>query len=102
MKGFNAPQRNLEHQHKHRNEGSFFADINEAQIAYQNKEIDLHTRIFIKPQSINLSFTKEQKEKYLMTTLGKLIFNAILPLIFLTSMNLLNRIYMSKLQINIF
>ncbi|MFB0638095.1 DNA-directed RNA polymerase subunit beta' [Candidatus Phytoplasma solani] len=79
LKGFNAPQRNLEHQHKHRNEGSFFADINEAQIAYQNKEIDLHTRIFIKPQSINLSFTKEQKEKYLMTTLGKLIFNAILP-----------------------
>ncbi|CAM11998.1 DNA-directed RNA polymerase beta chain [Candidatus Phytoplasma australiense] len=67
------------HQQKHRNEGAFFADINEVKIAYQSKEIGLHTRIFIKPRSINLSFTEEQKEKYLMTTLGKLIFNNILP-----------------------
>ncbi|MBX4180628.1 MAG: hypothetical protein J8272_01755, partial ['Prunus persica' phytoplasma PP2] len=53
--------------------------INEAKTAYQNKEIHLHTRIFIKPQAINLSFTEEQRQKYLMTTLGKLIFNDILP-----------------------
>ncbi|MBP5836024.1 DNA-directed RNA polymerase subunit beta' [Candidatus Phytoplasma meliae] len=82
LQGYNASQRNLEYQEKHRNEGKFFVDINEAKIAYQNKEIDLHTRIFIKPQSINLTFTEEQKKKYLMTTLGKLIFNAILPVNF--------------------
>ncbi|WP_341833512.1 DNA-directed RNA polymerase beta' subunit [Candidatus Phytoplasma asteris] len=79
INSYDSAQRTAEHQFKHRNEGTFFADINEAKTAYQNKEIHLHTRIFIKPQTINLSFTEEQRQKYLMTTLGKLIFNDILP-----------------------
>ena len=64
---------------KHRNEGHFFTNFNETYLAYQHEIIGLHTRIIIDPNSINQVFTKEQKHKYLVTTLGKLIFNRILP-----------------------
>lgn len=39
----------------------------------------MHTKILVKTKNINSYFTPEQKEKYLITTLGKLIFNSILP-----------------------
>ncbi|WP_334331067.1 DNA-directed RNA polymerase subunit beta' [Candidatus Phytoplasma prunorum] len=76
---FNVEQKNKEHQYKHRNEGKFFNDLQEAEIAFEKKEISLHTRIVIKPSGIKSNFTDEQKEKYLVTTLGKMIFNNILP-----------------------
>ncbi len=62
-----------------RNEGRFFSSFEEANIALHNKEIGHHTRILIKPTAINKNFTEEQKEKYLVTTIGKMIFNQILP-----------------------
>ncbi|MGA0448058.1 MAG: DNA-directed RNA polymerase subunit beta' [Candidatus Phytoplasma pyri] len=77
--GFNIEQKNKEHQHKHRNEGKFFNNLQEAEIAFEKKEIALHTRIIVKPSGINSNFTDEQKKKYLVTTLGKMIFNNILP-----------------------
>jgi len=77
--GDNAEKRAVEHQHKHRNEGAFFTSMNEAQIAYENGEITLHTRILLRPDSVKDTFTPEQKNMYLVTTLGKLIFNSILP-----------------------
>jgi DNA-directed RNA polymerase subunit beta' len=67
------------HLERHRNEGHFYFDFNEAYMAYENKEIDLHTRIVIDPKSINQKFTDKQQNMYLVTTLGKLIFNRILP-----------------------
>ena len=77
--GFRSEQRKEEHDFKHRNEGHFFNDFDEAQLAYEHEEIGLHTRIIVNPKSINQYFTDEQKEMYLVTTLGKLIFNRILP-----------------------
>ncbi|WP_341266431.1 DNA-directed RNA polymerase subunit beta' [Candidatus Phytoplasma fraxini] len=67
------------HKHRHRNEGKIFSDLTEAETAFYNKEIHLHTKILIQTKNVNSAFTKEQKEQYLITTLGKLIFNNILP-----------------------
>jgi len=62
------------------NEGHFYRDFDEAYIAYKNGEITLHTRIFLDPKCISsLKFTKDQLDKYILTTLGKMIFNRILP-----------------------
>ena len=62
------------------NEGHLFGSFEEAYLAYVNKEITLHTRIVMDPHGIeNQKFTDEQYEKYLVTTLGKMIFNKILP-----------------------
>lgn len=61
-------------------EGTVFNDINEALLAYQNGYVHLHTRIAVRAGSIkNETFTDEQRTKLLVTTVGKLIFNEILP-----------------------
>ncbi|MCR3906007.1 MAG: DNA-directed RNA polymerase subunit beta' [Tenericutes bacterium] len=78
-KGYRSEIRQDEHNDRHRHEGHFFTNYDEAYLAYQNQEIGLHTRIIIDPKSINQKFTDEQRNKYLVTTLGKLIFNRILP-----------------------
>ncbi|MDY0278530.1 MAG: DNA-directed RNA polymerase subunit beta', partial [Acholeplasma sp.] len=71
---------NAEHyRYVNRNEGKFFYNINEAHLAFEQKEIGLHTRILISPKVLHHNFTVEQKEMYLVTTLGKLIFNEVLP-----------------------
>ncbi|PKK97192.1 MAG: DNA-directed RNA polymerase subunit beta', partial [Tenericutes bacterium HGW-Tenericutes-3] len=77
--GFRAEERQAEYDFKNRNEGHFFSNFDEAYLAYQHQEIGLHTRIIVDPKSINQKFSEEQKNKYLVTTLGKLIFNRILP-----------------------
>ncbi|TRM11162.1 DNA-directed RNA polymerase subunit beta' [Lentibacillus cibarius] len=61
-------------------EGSRFKDTDEALLAYQNGYVHLHSRIAIKASSLNKkSFTSVQQEQMLLTTVGKLIFNEILP-----------------------
>ncbi|GFZ79809.1 DNA-directed RNA polymerase subunit beta' [Compostibacillus humi] len=61
-------------------EGKVFKDMNEALIAYQNGYVHLHTRIALPARSLNnKTFTEEQQDKLLLTTVGKLIFNEILP-----------------------
>ncbi|WP_338471326.1 DNA-directed RNA polymerase subunit beta' [Niallia sp. XMNu-256] len=61
-------------------EGMIFNDINEALLAYQNGYVHLHTRVAIRASSLNNpTFTEEQNRKLLATTVGKLIFNEILP-----------------------
>ncbi|MGM8365555.1 DNA-directed RNA polymerase subunit beta' [Virgibacillus sp. W0181] len=61
-------------------EGKVFSDINEALIAYQNGYVHLHSRIALYAGSLNnKTFTEEQHKKLLLTTVGKLIFNEILP-----------------------
>ena len=62
------------------NEGHVYKDPNEALMAYERKEITLHTRIAIPVNSFKYKlFTDEQRGKYLVTTVGKLKFNEILP-----------------------
>ncbi|WP_243292377.1 DNA-directed RNA polymerase subunit beta' [Bacillus sp. FJAT-47783] len=61
-------------------EGSIFKDTDEALIAYQNGYVHLHTRVAVHAASLNNeTFTEEQNRKLLITTVGKLIFNEILP-----------------------
>ncbi|MDO8030056.1 DNA-directed RNA polymerase subunit beta' ['Planchonia careya' phytoplasma] len=79
LKGYNSEIRNEQHQYKHRNEGKVFNDLQEAELAFYNKQIALHTRILVRTSKISSYFNDEQKNKYLVTTLGKLIFNSILP-----------------------
>ena len=61
-------------------EGRVFKNSNEAIMAYDRREITLHTRIALPVRSFKHKlFIEEQKDKYLVTTPGKLIFNEILP-----------------------
>ena len=61
-------------------EGRVFKDINEALMAYERREITLHTRIALPVDSFKHKlFTENQKGKYLVTTVGKLKFNEIMP-----------------------
>ena len=63
-----------------KDEGRVFKDPDEAFAAYQRKEITLHTRIALRASSFKHKlFTEEQQDKYLVTTVGKIIFNDILP-----------------------
>ena len=62
------------------NEGHVYKDPNEALMAYERREITLHTRIAIPVKSFKYKlFTEEQQDKYLVTTVGKIKFNEILP-----------------------
>lgn len=61
-------------------EGSIFTSFNEAMIAYQTGGVSLHSRIAIKAQALeNKTFTLTQQNQYLITTVGKLVFNEIMP-----------------------
>ena len=61
-------------------EGSIFYGPDEVLIAYQNGHVHLHSRIAIQAGSLNNpTFTEEQNKMFLLTTVGKVIFNEILP-----------------------
>ncbi|MGM0754397.1 MAG: DNA-directed RNA polymerase subunit beta' [Bacillota bacterium] len=61
-------------------EGMIFNDANEVILAYQNGYVHLHTRIAIHASTINnQTFTEKQNKQLLLTTVGKVIFNEILP-----------------------
>ncbi|KOP79721.1 DNA-directed RNA polymerase subunit beta' [Lysinibacillus sp. FJAT-14745] len=63
-----------------RGEGTIFYGPNEVLIAYDTGNVHLHTRIAIKASSLNNpTFTEEQNNMFLLTTVGKVIFNEILP-----------------------
>jgi len=64
----------------HEGEGRVFKNSNEALMAYNRREIDLHTRIAVPVNSFKHKvFLDSHKDQYLVTTVGKLIFNEILP-----------------------
>lgn len=63
-------------------EGMIFKDVNEIRTAYQNKYVHLHTRIGLQVDSLveqGKPFTDWQKDRILVTTAGKAMFNEILP-----------------------
>ena len=61
-------------------EGRVFKNANEVLMAYERREITLHTRIAVPVDSFKHKlFTDGQKGKYLVTTAGKIKFNEILP-----------------------
>jgi len=61
-------------------EGRAFSNGNDVIIAYQRKEISLHARIALPARSLKYkTFSEDQKDKYLVTTAGKIMFNEIIP-----------------------
>ena len=59
-------------------EGSVFADVNEVLMAYDAKAVHLHTRVAIRGKSLNnKTFTDAQNNSYVITSVGKIIFNQI-------------------------
>ncbi|MED3910450.1 DNA-directed RNA polymerase subunit beta' [Peribacillus simplex] len=61
-------------------EGMIFKDTSEALLAYQNGYVHLHSRCAVHASSLNNeTLTEEQNGQLLITTVGKLIFNEILP-----------------------
>ncbi len=61
-------------------EGRVFKNSNDAIMAYQRREITLHTRIALPVKSFTHKiFPDKYMDKYLVTTPGKLIFNDVFP-----------------------
>ena len=64
-------------------EGMIFRDMNEAVLAWQNGYVHLHSRIGVQTTLLgDKPFTDWQKERILITTVGKIIFNEIMPVEF--------------------
>ena len=62
------------------NEGRVFKSPDAALMAYDRREIDLHTRLVVPVKSFKHKiFADSQKDKYLITTVGKIKLNEILP-----------------------
>ena len=60
--------------------GRVFKDPAEVELAYENDEITLHTRIVLPAKALNNKrFTEKQMNSYIITTWGKIIFNTIFP-----------------------
>ncbi|MDA5388683.1 DNA-directed RNA polymerase subunit beta' [Loigolactobacillus backii] len=61
-------------------EGMIFKDPNEVVLAYQNGYVELHTRIGLATNSLlDKPFSDKQRNKIMITSVGKVAFNAILP-----------------------
>jgi DNA-directed RNA polymerase subunit beta' len=61
-------------------EGMIFSNAEEAGLAYESGFVHLHTRVAISPKSLpKKPWTEWQKERLLVTTVGKIFFNEIMP-----------------------
>ena len=61
-------------------EGKVFTDPETAILAYNDGKLTLRTRVFVPGKSLDKSeFSEKQNNSYLLTTVGKLIFNKIFP-----------------------
>lgn len=61
-------------------EGKVFRSIDEVMLAYQTKQIHLHNRIAVRGSAMHKTgFTESMNNSYLITTVGKVIFNQIFP-----------------------
>ena len=73
----------LEATHWHRfgeNEGHVYTDEDEVMMAYQSKQVHLHTRIALPVCNMHkTSFDGKHKNDYLITTVGKIVFNSMFP-----------------------
>ena len=57
-------------------EGTYFKDIDEALMAYQNEEVGLHAKVFIRMYK---EIDGELKHKKIETTVGRVIYNQEIP-----------------------
>ena len=62
------------------NEGHLFKNVNEVLMAYQTGVVHLHSRIALPAKTLKKTgFTEKQNEMYLVTSVGKIIFNNVFP-----------------------
>ena len=62
------------------NEGHVFKNVEEVVLACENHEVHLHSRIAVRGSAFDKDcFTESQKRKYLITTVGKVIYNEMFP-----------------------
>ena len=62
------------------NEGHIYKDVNEILMAYQTGAVHLHTRIALPAKTLKKTcFNSYQNDCYLLTSVGKIIFNNVLP-----------------------
>ena len=62
------------------NEGHVYTDEDEVMMAYQSKQVHLHTRIALPVCNMHkTSFDEKHKNDYLITTVGKIVFNSMFP-----------------------
>ena len=61
-------------------EGKYFRDLDEVKMAYDSKDIELHSLIFVRmPEDKLILGTENVPGRKILTTLGRLIFNEIFP-----------------------
>ena len=61
-------------------EGKVFGSVDEVKLAYDSGKVHLHNRVAIRGSAIHKNdFTDQMKNSYLLTTVGKIIFNDALP-----------------------
>src|SRR5699024_12675625 len=61
-------------------EGMIFKDTDESELAYRNDYVSLQTRVGVQVSAFpEKPFTDEQRGKIMVTTVGKLLFNRIMP-----------------------
>ena len=61
-------------------EGKVFRSVDDVFLAYQTGQIHLHNRVAILGKALmKKGFTDEMNESYLITSVGKIIFNSIFP-----------------------
>ena len=62
------------------NEGHVYSDVDEVMLAYQTGQVHLHSRIALPVKGMNkTSFNLVHENDYLITTVGKIIFNDMFP-----------------------
>jgi DNA-directed RNA polymerase subunit beta' len=64
--------------HQIKGEGKYFRDFDDAFFAYESKELDLHAMIKVR-RTGDLTERIEGDDKFLETTVGRLIFNQVIP-----------------------
>ena len=61
-------------------EGKVFRNVDDVLLAYQTKQIHLHNRVAILGSALLKSrFNEEENKSYVLTSVGKIIFNLIFP-----------------------
>ncbi|MCS7010660.1 MAG: DNA-directed RNA polymerase subunit beta', partial [Anaerolineales bacterium] len=72
----------MQHKRSHRGDGRVFADMDEVELAYQLKQVDLHTEIKVRVMTWyddQGNRLPEPQTRIIDTTVGRVIFNRILP-----------------------
>jgi DNA-directed RNA polymerase subunit beta' len=72
----------MDHKEPHRGEGRVFADLDEVELAYQLDQVDIHSKVKVRLQTWydqKGSRLAEPQIRLVDTTVGRVIFNRILP-----------------------